>query len=255
MTVHRPAGIRSTRDGLLMRAGLAAAGMVATAGVFAVVTALVIDRHAAVVDNRVLGEAVEHRAGPWTWFFEAVSTAAEIPLTVLVVALAAVLARWRRSWAPLVLAGLTGAGAVVVATVVKNIVGRPRPAAWWQVVPESGFSFPSRHTTVAAALLLIAAYLLARHTSVLVACLIWWPAALALTTLVAASRVYLGVHWATDVTAAAALGTMWALTVITAHLLLRRYSRPRMRALSSPRARTPADDPQTPVRLVGEPDR
>lgn len=55
--------------------------------------------------------------------------------------------------------------------------------------------------------------------------LVWWPCALILAALVAASRVYLGVHWATDVTAAAALGAIWALSVITAHLLLRRYSR------------------------------
>jgi undecaprenyl-diphosphatase len=44
------------------------------------------------------------------------------------------------------------------------------------------------------------------------------PAALALAALVAASRVYLGVHWATDVLAAAALGAAWTLAVITAHL-------------------------------------
>jgi len=105
---------------------------------------LVTDRHTVLVDNGVLAEAVEHRAGPWTGFFEAVSTAAEIPLAVMVVALAAVLA-WRgRSWVPLVLAGLTGAGSVVLATVVKNLVSRDRPASWWQLLPETGFSFPSR---------------------------------------------------------------------------------------------------------------
>ncbi|NKQ55634.1 phosphatase PAP2 family protein [Amycolatopsis sp. K13G38] len=130
---------------------------------------------------------------------------------------------WRaRTWAPLVLTAVTGLGAVVLATVVKNLTGRTRPDSWWQLLPETGFSFPSRHTTVATALLLIAAYLLARHTRTHVAVLAWWPGACALAALVAASRVYLGVHWATDVLAAAALGAAWALTVITAHLLLRR---------------------------------
>lgn len=92
MTVHHPTSLPVTRDGLLMRTGVAAAGMVAAAGVFAVVADLVADRHTALVDNGVLAEAVEHRADRWTGFFEAVSTAPEIPLAVLVVGLAAALA-------------------------------------------------------------------------------------------------------------------------------------------------------------------
>ncbi|MFE2094707.1 phosphatase PAP2 family protein [Streptomyces sp. NPDC059460] len=93
---------------------------------------------------------------------------------------------------------------------------RPYPAA--AVVTETGFSFSSRHTTVATALLLATAYLLARRTRSRTGAAAWWGAALALSALVAASRVYLGVHWATDVTAGFALGAAAALALITADL-------------------------------------
>ncbi|MFF1612339.1 hypothetical protein ACFVYA_31575 [Amycolatopsis sp. NPDC058278] len=42
--------------------------------------------------------------------------------------------------------------------------------------------------------------------------------------LAVASQVYLGVHWATDVTAAAGLGAAWVLTLIAGHVLLRHRS-------------------------------
>ncbi|MCX4537435.1 phosphatase PAP2 family protein [Streptomyces sp. NBC_00841] len=66
--------------------------------------------------------------------------------------------------------------------------------------------------------MLATAYLLAHHTRSRTGAAAWWGAALALSALVAASRVYLGVHWATHVTAGFALGAAAALALITADL-------------------------------------
>ncbi|WP_369028006.1 phosphatase PAP2 family protein, partial [Nocardia farcinica] len=116
------------------------------------------------------------------------------------------------------------------AWVAKQFFARPRPAAAVQVVAETGYSFPSMHTTATAALVTIAAYLLARHTPGR-AGLIWWPAAAVFAAAVAASRVYLGVHWLTDVAAAVALGAGTAAAVIALDL-----AAPTVRALAARRS-------------------
>ncbi|MBT2521731.1 phosphatase PAP2 family protein [Arthrobacter sp. ISL-28] len=107
----------------------------------------------------------------------------------------------RRSPVNAVATGLVAAGSWVSSELFKLVVARNRPvstAVFDSLTPEPGTdSFPSGHTALAVALV-IALFLLARGTR-------WqWPvlvlgAAVAVT--VALSRVYLGVHYPTDVAA------------------------------------------------------
>ncbi|MGW2229457.1 phosphatase PAP2 family protein [Streptomyces formicae] len=206
---------------LRLRAAATAFALVALAAMLALfvkVADLLAERHAGLLDRTVLGEAAEHRSTAATWLMETVSTIAEVPLMAAAVLLALWLARTGRSWRPLLLTGGATALAIALATLVKNVAGRARPPLATAVVHESGFSFPSRHTTVATALLLAMAYLLARRLRSRTAAVAAWAAALGLSVLVAASRVYLGVHWATDVTAGFALGAAATLSLITIDL-------------------------------------
>lgn len=100
-------------------------------------------------------------------------------------------------------------GVLVLETVVKHWYGRPRP----ELVPHTTrvftASFPSGHATVSAAACLASALLLlqARAEPRFKAFAI--AVAVCLVALIGASRVYLGVHWPTDVMAGWLLGTSW----------------------------------------------
>ncbi len=126
----------------------------------------------------------------------------------------------RRSWTPLVLIVAAGGGSLLMTVAGKILIGRDRPPITDAVPPyEVSASFPSGHTLNAVAILGVIAYLLIlrRHTAWSRALII--VVAVAATVLVAASRVYLGHHWVTDVVAGWALGAAWLALVITAHRL------------------------------------
>ncbi len=107
-----------------------------------------------------------------------------------------------------VLASVVGAAAV--AEVIKLVVGRPRPPAADQLSAyEATLSYPSGHVTGTAALLLAVALVgtVGRRAA-------RSAAALAVTVFVAWTRLYLGVHWVTDVTAGLVVGAASAILVV-----------------------------------------
>lgn len=102
-------------------------------------------------------------------------------------------------------------GGVALSNLLKWGFGRPRP----DLVPHATIvytqSFPSGHAMLSAVVYLTLGVLMARteaETSVKVYLL---SAACMLTLAVGISRVYLGVHWPTDVLAGWAVGASWAL--------------------------------------------
>jgi undecaprenyl-diphosphatase len=107
---------------------------------------------------------------------------------------------------PLFLA-LVVVGQNALANGIKFVVDRARPDIG-PLMHFSGSSFPSGHTTSAAACYLGFALLLGRRRSLPVQAALAGAGA-AIAGAVAASRVLLGVHWLTDVLAGLALGAAW----------------------------------------------
>lgn len=115
---------------------------------------------------------------------------------------------------------------VVVVTVVteaiKLLIDRPRPfeelANVHNIVSASGPAFPSAHASRAFAVATLVSLNSRR---------LWGYIAFIVATLIALSRVYLGVHWPSDILAGALLGLVLALFVVQVAKRSRSYRQSR----------------------------
>ena len=102
-------------------------------------------------------------------------------------------------------------GAGILTLVTKNLIERIRPAEAQQLIVVSGFSYPSGHSVSTSALYLTIAIIAGRYVQHSGARAAIFLAVSVVVIMIGASRVYLGVHYATDVVSGIALGAAWAL--------------------------------------------
>jgi undecaprenyl-diphosphatase len=122
------------------------------------------------------------------------------PAVTLVTAVGAVAAATRRRWDLVVLLVGVRLAELGVNGVTKSLVDRPRPHLMAPVAHALGSSFPSGHAAGAAAVYGVVAVVLVRGTNRQVRMAVISAAAIVIAA-VAASRVLLGVHYPSDVTA------------------------------------------------------
>jgi membrane-associated phospholipid phosphatase len=166
-------------------------------------------------DDPVREWFVAHRSSVWTM----VALAGQLGSPRCVMALTCViagLALWRRSLsAAVTLVGVVSLTEIAV-TLAKLAIGRARPPLATQVVRTVGFSYPSGHaaatTAFVGALVLVftpASLRLSRK-------LFRYAAAAFAVTGVGTSRIYLGVHWLSDVAGGVRLGSAVVLVAAAA---------------------------------------
>ena len=117
----------------------------------------------------------------------------------------------RRKWGGAIFVLVSVAGGTLISTGLKSLFDRPRPDLVAHGVEVTSASFPSGHSMLAMVTYLTLGAVLAEvQTSPRVRIyILGWAVFLAL--IVGLSRVYLGVHWPTDVLAGWCVGSAWAL--------------------------------------------
>lgn len=126
----------------------------------------------------------------------------------VIVAVSFVLLTYYRRWREIAGLGICLAGGAVLNFWLKYLFHRSRPDLF-RVVQETGYSFPSGHVIASMCFYGMAAFLIMRTISS-------WRGRLTVMTLagiiivtIGISRIYLGVHYPTDVLAGLAAGSMW----------------------------------------------
>jgi membrane-associated phospholipid phosphatase len=217
------------RDGLpqpaLLLLGVAAgfAVLVAAAALFADIAERLGDGARMSLLDAALSRSIGEHVDRSTLQVFAVLTHLGDAALLIGLALAVAALLWRRGRGALALAWLLALGGnALLIPLLKRIFERMRPAHEHGLVSEMGFSFPSGHTAGATVAYGMLAYLALRvlpgrwHV----------PAVLAATALaftIGSSRVFLQVHFASDVLAGFAWGLAWLAVCVLSVELSRRY--------------------------------
>jgi membrane-associated phospholipid phosphatase len=161
-----------------------------------------------------------------TTFFLVVTALGSMEAIALVSLVGAVVfGMWRR-WLLFGTWVIAAGGSVMFILLLKAFFARPRPYFEQPMLMETYYSFPSGHAMEAVVLYGTLAYfaVLALRTWRARAAVILGTSLLVL--LIGFSRMYLGVHYFSDVVAGYAAGGMWLSTCITAMEFVRRGKRP-----------------------------
>jgi undecaprenyl-diphosphatase len=200
----------SARSG---RISLWLGGAALALGTFVRITRELIEGDVGSMDNAILLAVAKKRTPLLTITAVDVTALGSITLVVLfsVFTLVVLLVLRDRLGALQLLAASVGAG--VLTLVTKNLIERIRPAEAQQLIAVSGFSYPSGHSVSTSALYVTIAIIAGHYVQHSGARTAIFLAVSAVLIMIGASRVYLGVHYATDVVSGIALGAAWALVL------------------------------------------
>jgi undecaprenyl-diphosphatase len=131
-------------------------------------------------------------------------------LTLLTACVSLFLALDRKKHMALYVCASIGSG-LLASSLLKDVFDRPRPDIVPHEVYAASYSFPSGHSMLSALTYLTLGAILARSHERKLLKTFFLLIAVFLTALIGITRVYLGVHWPTDVLAGWTAGAVWAL--------------------------------------------
>ena len=168
------------------------------------------------VDRRVLNRVLELRTSALTTVFRAATHLGDPLVIVALTAVVSIALVARRKFHLGLFMVLATSGAAVASSVTKQAIDRGRPPTALWLGQAWGPSFPSGHATQSVACygaIAVIGVVLIRSTA-------WraplFVAAAAIALMVGTSRIYLAVHWFSDVVCGWAIGSLWLATLVLA---------------------------------------
>ncbi len=188
--------------------------------VFAWLTQDVLRGRTLEFDVTVREFAYSHSSARLTLLLRSVSVLGSTPALIVLTATAALLflrARWQRAAIWLL---VTMAGASALTGVLKIAIARPHPVPFHVAAPET-YSFPSGHALNSFCFYAVLAGLLCARIQRRILRIALWAGGAGLIAAVGWSRIYLGVHYPSDVIAGYAAAAVWVTALVTLDRLQR----------------------------------
>lgn len=138
--------------------------------------------------------------------FTALGSVSVLTLFVIVISIVLIYLKEKRLFLYLM---TISTGAVLLPTILKHTFNRTRPSAFEHLVNVSSSSYPSGHALASTTLFLSFAFIAAKKAKSRINEMLFYAGALTVIFLVSFSRMYLGVHYPTDVFAGISLGVAW----------------------------------------------
>jgi undecaprenyl-diphosphatase len=186
--------------------------MVCTAAL--TVVALGDDGHGG-IDRTITDWAIARRNGVLTPIAVTVSAVSGTVAMTVLATLTCLVLSWQRRWPAAALVAGAGIGACVLVRGGKNLVGRARPPVEDHLISVENLSYPSGHSVgsfVVVGIVVVVALPSVRPSSRILA-----ATAAAFVAAVGVSRIYLGVHWATDILGGWCISALWLILCLTVY--------------------------------------
>jgi undecaprenyl-diphosphatase len=167
------------------------------------------------IDPPVWQWMIDHRTPALTTIAIVVTTVGSTVSMTIIAAATIVYLLIKRRFGDAVLVAVVAAGAGLLVTFGKATVGRERPPAEFRLVTETNESFPSGHALASAAILGVVLVVLLPSISSRATRIAVLAGVVLFALSIGLSRLYLGVHWATDVIGGWVTGLAWLALCLT----------------------------------------
>ena len=155
-----------------------------------------------------------HATAAWLTFMNIITNIFSPEMIAGVGVMATIYFLYKRYWRYAVITLTSVGGGFVLNGIMKALFVRARPETVFII--ETGYSFPSGHAVAAAIFFTLVIYIFARKIQSIVWRELFVVGCVALALLVGFSRIYLGVHWFSDVVAGIGFGLFWTTLMILA---------------------------------------